>query len=223
VIYSVNLALLGEQNLSIFYATALAAISYPFVTLVDHYLWTPDLEIEFEPGESDIYRPSMVLAFLDPVDQRNQITPTRIFVRVGVRNKGSKTAKHCMGEIELLSRTEGCNAFSKDPKVLQWTRSTEPIDILPKQFAVLAVAYAEHLGGRSFGGKCKFQHSMPLIRAWAATSEAIRYPETRLQDGFCMGEFKVRITIYSENSTPSSKEFVISVGSSYTDLTMRIV
>jgi len=221
VIYAVYIALIGKENLGIFIATALAAISYPFVILVERYLWTPDLELEFKPGKSDIYRPSMVLAFPDPITNQIRMTNERVFVRVGVRNNGGKTAKHCVGEIKSLRRPEGCSAFSEDPKVLQWTRSTEPIDILPKQSAVIAVAFAEAELSSGFGGECKFQ-VQPLIRAWAATTEAIRAPQLRLQDGFCRGEFGIKVTIYSENSVPISKEFTLSVSEKHADLTMDL-
>jgi len=106
--------------------------------------------------------------------------------------------------------------------VLQWTRSVKPIDILPKQKGTLEVVFSELGLALPFGGKC-YSQVQPLIKAWASTPEAIRTPNLRLQDGFCEGDFKVRVTIYSENADPISREFVIRIGASHQDLAMSML
>ncbi len=215
-ILAIALAIKIKVDLGIFVATAVATISYPLFALADRYVWTPELKILSDPqNDPDLYRPSLVL-----VDPAGQIRPPRIMIRVAVYNKGSKTAKSCVGEIERVERPQGCEGFSKEPKLVQWTRSIQSIDILPKQKATLEVAFSELGLALPFGGRCAFQ-TQPCIKAWASTPEAIRTPNFRLQDGFCEGDFRVKVTVYSENSDPVTQDFIISIGATHQDLRMR--
>lgn len=219
---AIYVALRLKVDLGIFIATAIAAVAYPLFALAERYVWTPNLEILFDPqANPDLHRPSLTL-----VDSRTGHTlPQRVFIRVAVKNKGSKTAKGCVGEIVLEpnGRPQGCSAFSGEPKTLQWTRSIAPIDILPKQIATLNVAFAQGDLSAPFGGTCSYQGQPPHIRAWASTTEAIRAPNIRLQDGFCEGQFKIRVSVYSENADPVSKQFVLNVGSDWQQLQMQSV
>lgn len=211
-----SIAVLVKVDLAIFIATAVGALAYPIVVLWERYLFTPELQILFEPGtDPDLYRP--VLTLVNP--STGVVRGPHLELRVVVRNEGKKTAKSCVGEIELVKRPDVCSAFSKEPKVLQWTRSKNPIDILPKQRATLGVVFSEDGLSASFGGTCAYQNQ-PTIRAWASTTIAINSPNIRLQDGFCEGNFSVKVNIYSENSDPVSKDFHINVGPNYQDLTM---
>jgi len=217
VIVTVIIAVQYKVDYGIFIATAIGALAYPIVILRERYLDTPELDILFDnQNYPELYRPALTLIELPSGRHRN----TRIEIRVVVNNKGSRTAKSCIGEIELVERSKGCEGFTREPKVLQWTRSTKPIDILPKQKATLDVAFSELGLALPFGGQCSLQN-IAQIKAWASTTESIMHPQYRLQDGFCEGEFRVRITVYSENSEPESKEFFITVGSTYQDLKMR--
>src|SRR5574341_179713 len=140
IILSVIVAILIQVDLAILIATAIAAIAYPIVVLRERYVLTPELEILFDAqNEPDLYRPSLTLIDLPSGRPRN----IRIEIRIVVDNKGNKTADSCVGEIQLVKRPNGCEAFSSEPKVLQWTRSTEPIRILPKQKATLDVVFSE--------------------------------------------------------------------------------
>ena len=219
-IFAIYIAFKWKVDLGIFIATAVAAIVYPLFVLAERYIWIPNLEILFNPQDNpDVYLPILTLVNL----QTGQILPPRRFIRVEVYNKGGSSAKNCIGEIQLEpdGRSHGCSAFSGEPKVLQWTRSAEPIDILPKQKATLNVAFSQQGLSAVFGGTCHFQQQSPRIYAWASTAEAIRNPNFRLQDGFCIGQFRIKITIYSDNAEPTSKVFVLDVNSNWQQLEMR--
>ncbi|MEM3562439.1 MAG: hypothetical protein QXR19_04380 [Candidatus Jordarchaeaceae archaeon] len=221
-IFAIYIALKWKVELGIFIATAVSAIVYPLFALAKRYVWVPHLEILFNPQENpDVYRP--IITFVNP--QTGQVLPPRLFLRICIFNKGSATARNCVGEIQLEpnGRPQGCTAFSGEPKILQWTRSIEPIDILQKQSATLNVAFAQEGLSAVFAGTCNYQGQPPEIRAWASTTDAILAPNYRLQDGFCEGQFRIRITIYSENTEPLPTRFILNVGSNWQQLEMQLV
>jgi len=205
-------------ELAIFIPTAVASSAAVLYPLAERYYWIPELEILYDPKDLTTYRPS-----LDTVSEcsTSQMWVRREICRVAVRNKGKGTAKNCVAEIKLVKSMKGCQAFSNEPKPLVWTRVIgrsehyfDPIDIARGQLATLEVVFAQQCLAVPFGGKCEIQPTSPQIRAWAGTPEAIACPKLRLQDGFCAGEFKVKVTIYSDNIEPISKDFLIKVGDS---------
>jgi len=220
--YAIYIALYLKIDLGILIATAIAAVTYPLFVLAERYVWTPDLEILYDPqGDPDQYRPTLTLVNL----QTGQAPPLRVFIRVGVNNKGGRTAKSCVGEIKLQpnGRPKGCTGFSGEPKILLWTRFIDLIDILPKQTTTLEVAFAQDGLSVPFRGSCVYQGQPPHVKAWASTSSAIKAPNIRLQDGFCEGQFKVKVMVYSENADPVTREFLLNVGVDWQQLTMQAV
>ena len=53
------------------------------------------------------------------------------------------------------------------------------------------------------------------------TEEAFQNPNIRMQDAMCVGEYLVRIIVYSDNSDPEEKRFVIRVPKDWDNLEMN--
>jgi hypothetical protein len=141
----------------------------------------------------------------------------RRHLRVIVENKGEKAAKNCTGIIELVSRPTNCPPFSEEPKTLRWVSPTGELrtsaDISPnggKQ--ALDVAFYDECGYYDMPGmKCTIDPGHPQIRAFAADPVAYKMPWFHIQDGFCLGKFRIKLTIYCENAKPVSQNYEINV------------
>ncbi len=206
-----------NYHLATFFTSAVAAIAYPVFALLNRYFWVPKLEIFFNPNNHDLHTPTLTV-----INQQNGTAIKTHFIRVGVTNNGTGAAKHCIGEIQLIQRPDGCEAFSKEGKALLWTRSQDSIRISRKQIATLNVAISQEEVSATFGGKYSKQKD-PLLKAWAATPEVIDTmgPKHRPQDGFCIGDFKIRVTVYSENAEPASKDFILKIKGKWDELSME--
>jgi len=145
------------------------------------------------------------------------------FVRVVVKNYGSRAAHGCVGDIRLLERPPGCDMFSEEPKTLKWVNIPGG-DYIPPQGgnAVLGVAFSMDKELRIEGRRCAFQNgSSTIVKGLALTPEALENPLIRAQDSFCIGDFKIRLTVYCEEGNTSSSDYVLEVNEDWHKLNMR--
>lgn len=85
----------------------------------------------------------------------------------------------------------------------------------------LDVAFYDECGYYDMSGmKCTIDPDHPQIRAFAADPVAHKVPWFHLQDGFCLGKFRVKLTIYCENAKPVSQNYEINVTADWKQFTM---
>jgi len=153
----------------------------------------------------------------------------RRHLRVIIENNGEKVAKSCTATLELVSRLTGCEPFSEEPKTLRWVSSIGEMkivaDIAPnggKQ--ALDVAFYDECGYIDMPKMtCTVSPKKPQIRAFIADPTAYEMPWFHLQDGFCLGKFRVKLTIYCENAKPVTQVYDIIVPDAWQQFTMNTV
>lgn len=141
-----------------------------------------------------------------------------------IRNCGSRPAHGCVAQVKLLERPVGCNMFSEEPKTLKWVDIPTGDYIPPRGGnAVLGVAFSmQNIRPILQGNRCAVQNKpQTTINALAHTPEALANPLIRAQDSFCAGNFKVRLTVYCEEISPVSKDYVLKVNEDWQKLNME--
>ena len=201
-------------DLGIFLATAIGSLSYVVVSIWDKYVVSTELEILYDPANHDLYDPT--LTGLDP--KSNQPSEQFRSVRVLVRNRGRKASRGCVGYVELLRRDPGCTMFSFGPKALGWVNIADGKYIPRGGFATLGIVLSFETPKTLDHPRCDKMKGNTILTAWAHTPEMSEMPrEYRLQDAFCPGEFPLKLTVYSEDSSPVSRLFNLRVGTSWQD------
>ncbi|GEM_PF-1868977 len=206
-------------NLGVFLATAGALIASVAFSFWDSYLERPELKILFD-SDADHYTPQLTI-FSQEQSTDGKITISQQenrFLRVRIHNAGSRTAKRCFGQLELIERSEGTHTLSKVEKTLYWAEVPQFPSIPPKAKFPLNVAYSRKGLVIPFEGGCDKN-----VRAWIFTKEAFMNPKIRMQDAMCLGEYKVKITIFSDNTKPKEERFVIHVPEKWDALSMTHV
>lgn len=198
---------------------------------------SPELVIIWQPKEKpQLHTPELSVFLREPRQAcgepttMNQIIYNRVVrrhLRVIVENDGERVAKGCTATMELISRVTDCQPFSEEPKTLRWASPigdiVTKVDIAPyggKQ--ALDVAFYDECGYVDMPGmKCAVDSKHPQLRAFVADPVAYKMHWIHLQDGFCQGKFKVKLTIYCENTKPVWKHFIINIPSDWHQFTME--
>jgi len=202
-------------------ATAFGTIAYASFLFWEKFIEVPEIEILYEPDKiPDLHRPQY-----DIFDERGKFA-RRQYCIVVIRNKGEKVAKNCRASIRRVKSEEGCFAFSKEPKPLQWQHAQfdQPRDIAPSGMETLLFAFAqENYAVEILAPWCKYEKENAHIRAWAATprTNSEIQPRWHLQDGFCQGNFEVELTVYVENGKPVSAKFELRISERWSNLQMK--
>jgi len=223
VIVSIILAytLYMKLEIAVFFATAISTFAYVLFTYWDQHIASPNLQILFDSSKPSEYTPQLEMFDLS---NRTSLGPFR-FIRVVVRNCGSRPAHGCVAQVMLLERSAGCTMFSEEPKTLKWVDIPRGDYIPPRGGnAVLGVAFSMQKIKLILEGKrCAFQNKpQTTINTLAHTPEALTNPSIRAQDSFCAGNFKIRLTVYCEEVNPISKDYILEVNEDWQKLNMRL-
>jgi hypothetical protein len=205
-----------KVQLGVFLATAFSVVSFVAFSILDKYIEGPDLEILHVPGD-EIFSPQLTL-FLIPVGQNapTEQRETR-FLRVLVHNRGSRTAQRCLARLELVQRPPGNHILARDEKTLVWPDVPDFPNIPPQAQFPVNVAFSARDLAVPLPGACD-----GFMRAWTCTREALGSPNTRAQDALCLGRYKLRLSVYSDNSSPVHKNIVVNVTAVWNELSMEI-
>lgn len=204
-------------EMGIFLATAGTVISFIVFNFWDSYLEKPELEILHDSTDTDRYSPQLTFFFEEQSDGKITVRPRDVrFLRVRIHNAGSRTANRCFAQLELIERSKGTHTLSKVEKTLLWAEVPQFPNIPPKAKFPLNVAYSKEGLVLPFPTGCDGN-----VRAWIFTEQVFANPNFRMQDAMCLGEYLVRIIVYSDNAQPVEKKFVISVVSEWNKLNMR--
>jgi hypothetical protein len=211
------LAVKLQLDLGVFLATAVGSLTYVMFSAWDNYVASPKLEFEFDADKPD-------LNIVQLVAVSSQGTPEFTYrsVRVMIRNNGRRPARGCVGYIQLIYRDKGCTMFSRDPKVLAWVNIPDGNYIPPHGgFAVLGVAFSMDQHIPLPHSRCDKVPGNTRLSTWANTPEVwMLKPNMRLQDAFCVGDFTVKVTVFSESSASVSEMFILKVSDNWQALTM---
>jgi len=196
----------------VFLATAFSLFAYVAFSSWDKFLEEPDLSILHDRAMQDFYNPQMVILY------PNRAPRERRFIRVIVKNRGSRTANRCLARLQLKQRPEGNHTLSTEPKTLIWPDTIELPNIPPQSEFAVNIAFSERGLNPAFRGACD-----GFIRAWICTRDAFNEPNFRLQDAMCRGDYRCTLTIFSDNSYPVSKDILIQVAADWEDLNMNLI
>ena len=208
-----------KLDIAVFLATAISALSYVLFTYWDQYIASPDLQITFDSTKPAEYTPQLLmLSSKDGTSMGNYR-----FIRAVINNRGSRLAHGCVAKIQLIERPPNCTMFSEEPKMLKWVDIPERNYIPPRGGnAVLGVAFSMERPLRIPGKRCAFQNEPDtVIRTYALTPETFENPSIRAQDAFCIGNFKIRLTVYCEEGNTVSSDYVLEVSEEWQKLNMR--
>jgi len=200
--------------MGIFLATAATVISSTMFSFWKSYLESPELEILHDLRDVDFadhYTPQLTISFPD------RLQTTR-FLRVRIYNAGTRTATRCFAQLELIERPKkGKHTLSRVEKTLKWAEVPEFPSIPPKAGFLLNVAYSSLALIMPFPGGCD-----GYVRAWVCTEDAFANPKFRMQDAMCLGKYRVKVTVFSDNADPKEQRFVIHVPKKWNELSMII-
>ncbi len=214
LIYTVTVQL----DLGVFLATAVGSLAYVLFSTWDEYVSSPRLEIEYDPS-----KPDLNVIQLTAMNQGVPVFDYRS-IKLLIRNIGRKSAKGCVGYIELVKRDEGCTMFSFHPKVLAWIDIPKDDYIPPRGgFAVLGVAFSvdPRAQAKLNQQRCNKQTGPTTLNTWAYTPEVWAMSgRARLQDAFCTGDFTIKVSVFSESSQPVIRSFMLKVSDNWQALAM---
>lgn len=181
----------------------------------------PSLSIIFDSvNNPDYFTP--ILGFTGPQGQPTNIT--RRFIRIIIRNDGRETAELCKASARVVRRPNSCNSLSGEPKTLRWEMGNVYQDIYSRGGEEpLHVVFSDI---RSPIGpiptiRCSQQTGDASLYAWISTPDGIQNMSVfRNQDGLCLGDFEVEVTVRPKRGQPTSGIFRITVTPNWTQLNM---
>ncbi len=181
----------------------------------------PNLSIFFDPSNNpDYFTP--ILDFTSPEGQ--SLNVTRRFLRVVIRNDGEATAELCKATIRIIQRPSSCTSLSGEPKPLRWETGNVYQDIHPLGGEEpLHVAFSDRRVpiGPIPNLRCSEQAGDASLYAWLSTPDGIQNIYIlRNQDGLCLGDFEVEISVRPKRGHLTSGLFRIHVVQNWRELSM---
>jgi len=191
------------------FAALLGVTPIMLLLLWQEYVNVPELDFIYDPTEPE-FHPELDASWVLADGQPQGITQ---WLRIGVRNNGRATARRCRPELFVERWHEGRapSAPAAERKSLKWSAAglhfiqeglgaavdiypgaTEHIDVLVNPLRVPHVTRTAYGEGEASHG--------PLA-AWAATPFAYFGLGVfgRLQDGFSVGDFQIRLRVMGDN------------------------
>ena len=214
IILMVNISSLsneGKIQLVVYIVTSMSFLSYVLFTVWAQHIHIPELMILHDNNHPDLYSPQIMILY--PNNRRRELR----FLRVGIKNIGSKTATNCLGIVQLKRRPEGQHTLSTEPKIVFWPATDNLPSIPPDAIFYLNLGYSGNGEELEFEGGCD-----GYVRAWICTREAFNNPRIRAQDSLCLGEYKLVLNVHSDNSYSVTREVILNITRNWDEFNMRI-